>query len=232
MAKTQTKKACHKEQKRIIEIKPALFVVDVQNGFMSPGGSYDKMKYNIKEYRKIIEPLKQTIRQVRTLKIPILFSKAVREASGIDTTDHLHKILPTKRRERIRRNPLCVRDSWESDFIEEVKVDPKKDYVIEKRRDSAFRGTELEIWLNALKIDTLIFTGIDTAVCVESTLRDAFNIGYDVILLSDVTSSLTPQFYDTSLAEVREHFGLVMPSKDVFSHLKKQGDKFIFVLTD
>lgn len=211
---------------RVIAVRPALFVVDAQNCFMAPGGSYDKMKFNIQEYRKIIGSLKEVFVRARKLNIPVFFSKAIREASGIDNLDRIHRILPAQRRERIKRVPLCIRGTWDSDIIAELGVDPAKEHIVEKRRDSAFQGTELQVWLAALGVDTLVFAGIDTSVCVESTIRDAFNHGYDVILLSDATASLNKEFYKSTIGEVRENFGLVMSSEEFYAKLKKENGSF------
>ncbi len=56
----------------------------------------------------------------------------------------------------------------------------------------------------------LVFAGIDTSICVETSLRDGFNIGYDVALISDATASGYPQHYETTLERVRDYYGLVM----------------------
>jgi ureidoacrylate peracid hydrolase len=56
----------------------------------------------------------------------------------------------------------------------------------------------------------LVFTGIDTSICVETSLRDGFNIGYDVALISDATASGYKRHYETTLERVRDYYGLVM----------------------
>jgi ureidoacrylate peracid hydrolase len=203
------------------DIHPAVFVIDVQNCFMSPEGSYGKMKFKVDEYRKIIPTLKSIIKKSQSHGMPLFFSRAIREASGIDNLDRVHKILPAKRKERINKAPLCIRGTWDGDLIDEVKNKDANAHIVDKRRDSAFQGTEFNIWLKALQIDTLIIAGVDTAICVESTLRDAFNIGYDVILLSDGTASLNPIGYTSTINEVEENFGLVMTSDQFFNNIKK-----------
>jgi ureidoacrylate peracid hydrolase len=89
-----------------------------------------------------------------------------------------------------------------------------------KRRDSAFQDTEIEVWLKSIKVDTLIFCGIDTAVSVESSLRDGFNRGYDVILISDATASISKKKYESTLDNVKEYYGLVMDSKEFVHRLQ------------
>ena len=213
------------------KIRPALIIIDAQNGFMSRGGSFDKLGYDISKYRRIIPILQEVYKRAKDLGIPIFLSQALREESGIDMLDKVHRILPGKRLERIGRIPLCIRGTWDSDFIAELKPDDS-DYVVHKRRDSIFQDTELGMWLRSLRVDTLILTGIDTSVCVESSLRDGFNQGWDVILLSDATASSEDSFYQTSVAETRENFGLVMESRDLFDRLKGVGDNQFLLEVD
>ncbi len=56
----------------------------------------------------------------------------------------------------------------------------------------------------------LVFAGIDTSICVETSLRDGFNIGYDVALISDATASGYEDHYKTTLERVKDYYGLVM----------------------
>ena len=84
------------------------------------------------------------------------------------------------------------------------------DPVVIKRRDSAFQDTELRVWLQSEGINLLVFAGIDTSICVETSLRDGFNIGYDVALISDATASGYGEHYKTTLERVKDYYGLVM----------------------
>jgi ureidoacrylate peracid hydrolase len=59
----------------------------------------------------------------------------------------------------------------------------------------------------------LVFTGIDTSICVETSLREGFNIGYDVMIISDATASGDKRHYETTLERVRDYYGLVMDSE-------------------
>ena len=61
-----------------------LLVIDMQNGFVSKGGSYDKLGMNIKNYRKVIPKIQNLIAFCRYEAIPIFYTQAVRERSGID----------------------------------------------------------------------------------------------------------------------------------------------------
>ena len=191
------------------EINPALLVIDMQNGFVSKGGSYDLMGLNVSKYSDVVPSLKQLIGFCRKVKIPIFYSQAVREESGIDLLTRSHRILPKSREERIKRRPICIRGSWDAEIVEELKPN-FDDHVVIKRRDSVFQDTEVEVWLRSLGIDSIIFAGIDTSICVESSLRDAFNHGYDIILISDATASNNLNHYNSTLDNIRNYYGLVM----------------------
>ncbi len=94
--------------------------------------------------------------------------------------------------------PICVRGTWYAQVIEKI-IHTDEDNVIIKRRDSAFQDTEINVWFEALGINTIVFAGVDTSICVETSLRDAFNQGYDVILISDATASGKKESYNTTL---------------------------------
>ena len=190
------------------KVVPALIVVDMQNGFVSKGGSYDRLGMNTSNYREIIPRLKDVINFCRGKEIPIFYTEAVKEASGIDVLTKIHNFLPKTRQERLKF-PICVRGTWDGVTIDELKP-TENDHVVIKRRDSAFEDTELRVWLQSEGINLLFFTGIDTSICVETSLRDGFNIGYDVGLISDATASGNKEHYKTTLERVGDYYGLVM----------------------
>src|SRR6476619_5665002 len=190
---------------------PALIVIDMQNGFVAKGGSYDKIGYNTALYREIIPKIKDLIEFCRSMGIPVFYTEAVKESSGIDILTNIKNILPKSRQERLKV-PICIRGTWDGVTIDELK--PKEnDPVVIKRRDSAFQDTEFRIWLQSQGINLLVFTGIDTSICVETSLRDGFNIGYDVMIISDATASGDKRHYETTLERVRDYYGLVLDTE-------------------
>ena len=203
------------------EISPALMVIDVQNGFVSKGGSYDILGMDVSHYREVIPRIRDLISMCRDARIPVFYTQAVREASGIDLLTKTHKILPKSREERIKKRPICIRGTWDADIVDEIKPQ-ENDHVVIKRRDSAFHDTETGVWLRSIGVDTLIFCGVDTSICVETSLREAFNIGYDVILVSDATASSNRKHYESTLENVRDYYGIVMESRELLEYLLPQ----------
>lgn len=199
----------------------ALVVVDMQNGFVSPEGSYAKLGMNISHYRSIIPKIRELIDFCRNAGIPIFYTEAVREASGIDLLTHVHILLPKSREER-HKVPICIRGTWDGNTIDELKP-TDKDHLIIKRRDGAFQDTELRMWLQSLGVNALVFCGVDTSICVETSLREAFNLGYDIMLISDATASGNQQHYKTTLERVGNYYGIALN----FERFKKMIDNIV-----
>jgi ureidoacrylate peracid hydrolase len=206
------------------DVKPALIVIDVQNGFVSKGGSYDQLGMDVSHYQHTIPQIAELIRLCRSVNIPIFYTQAVREKSGIDLLTNTHKILPRSREERIRKKPICVIGTWDADIVDKIKPSPM-DHIVIKRRDSAFQDTEISVWLKSIGIDALVFCGIDTSICVEASLRDAFNNGYDVILISDATASGNIKHFESTIEVVRDYYGLVMDVKDFARRLPQKAEQ-------
>jgi len=93
-------------------------------------------------------------------------------------------------------------------MLDEIKP-TYEDHIIIERRDSTFHDTELRIWLRTARINPLIFSGIDSSICIEASLRDWFNQGYGLILVADATASGKIQHYDRTLERVRDYYGRV-----------------------
>jgi ureidoacrylate peracid hydrolase len=195
----------------------ALIVVDMQNDFCSPNGLYDRLGKDIEPYRKIIPNVKRLIEVCRKKGITIFFTRATREPSGIDSLHTRHKLLPETRKFTAEKD-LCVEGTWGSEIIPELNPKPD-DYIIRKRRDSAFQDTPLRLLLTSLDKNILVFSGIDTQICVESTVRDGFNQDFDIIVISDCTASINENFYASSLAEIGSTFGLVLTLKEFINSL-------------
>jgi ureidoacrylate peracid hydrolase len=200
---------------------PALLVIDMQNGYCTPGGSYEKYGGNIgadlNAYRQIIPNIARLVSTSRELGIPVFYTQQVREESGIDLFTRLHRIVPERRAEFLRI-PACVRGTWDAEIIDELQP-TSNDHIVIKRRDSSFQDTELDLWLRSIYVDTVIFTGVDTAICVENTLTDAFNIGYDVILVEDATASSWQRIGQATIRKVAGSYGLVMKTDQLIKLL-------------
>ena len=110
--------------------------------------------------------------------------------------------------------------SWGADFF---MMEPSADEpIVDKHHYSGFIGTSLHDVLQAHHIETLVITGVATNVCVDSTLRDGFFMGYYIVLLEDCVGSNSAPGHNGTLATVRNNIGFVISSTVWIEHLPRQ----------
>ena len=117
------------------------------------------------------------------------------------------------------RDKMTMRGTWGAQIIDELK--PREDEIlIEKRRFSAFVGTDLDTTLRSYDIKYLIFTGVATNICVESSLRDACHLEYLPILISDAAAASPPSRQESTIANVIQVFGWATNTEKLLHDLK------------
>jgi nicotinamidase-related amidase len=86
------------------------------------------------------------------------------------------------------------------------------DLVITKRQWGAFYGTELDLQLRRRGVRTIVLGGVATNFGVESTARDAWERGYEIVIAEDVTSSLSAELHDFSMQHILPHIAVISSS--------------------
>jgi ureidoacrylate peracid hydrolase len=199
-----------KFEDRIDPSHTAVLVVDIQNDFCSPEG-YLGRKYGCDEAanealaaRNV--SLTDTARDAGAL---IVWIQAI--------YDPIYLSAPMLMKARSRDNDVrCVDGSWGAEFY---KVAPKEgDLVVRKHRYSAFSGTALDNLLRRNGIRTTVVTGVSTNICVESTLREAFNLGYYVVIPRDCVAGNNAALHEATLQNVEFLIGDVTDSSNLIDH--------------
>ena len=190
--------------------KSALIIVDMQNFF------YGKEPLiPITKYKEIIENQIQLIKLARNKNIPIIWTRAHHE----NLKNSIYQELNPYHFEN--GEPIFTKKSVHFDIIDELRIYiNKEDIFIDKDKYSAFYNTNLNTILREKEIKTLIFTGVTTNICVESTIRDAFEYDYTPILISDCTSSLNEEFEQFSIDIIKAVFGFVISLQELEKNLK------------
>jgi ureidoacrylate peracid hydrolase len=88
------------------------------------------------------------------------------------------------------------------------------DRVVQKHRYNAFHGTDLDMILRAKGITHLIFTGVATNVCVETTARDAVVRDYEIILVNDCLAGSSVEEHQASLRTLSRFFNATVVDSD------------------
>ena len=201
----------------------AVLVIDMQNAFVSKGGMFDLWGFDISNNPKVIEPIKRITsaaraKQIRVIYLAHVLSPDVREA-GPMSTFWFNQVLKSYREKPEMRHALLLRGTWGAQIIDELK--PREDeMLIEKRRFSAFVGTDLDMMLKTYDIRYLVFTGVATNICVESSLRDACHLEYLPILVSDAAAASPPSRQEATIGNVKQVFGWVTTSLNLIKALR------------
>jgi nicotinamidase-related amidase len=207
-------------QKFIIEAEPyalefdpaatALMVIDMQRDFLEPGGFGELLGNDVSLLRGAIEP---TIKVLQAARETGLFVLHTREGHLPDLSD-----APAAKLARGRLQTgigdagpmgrILVRGEPGHDIIPELApIDGEP--VIDKPGKGAFYATGLQEDLHRLGATHLIFTGVTTEVCVQTTIRKANDRGYECLLVEDATESYYPAFKQATLEMVRSSNALI-----------------------
>lgn len=199
-------------------IKTAIIVVDMQNAFMSKGGYFDLIGMDISAIQKIVEPCRKIIhvareKGARIIYLQMGYSPDLSEA-GPPGSPIFHKSGGLKffKEHPELKDKLYFYGHWGAEIIEELKPH-QEDMVIKKQKYDGFIGTNLDIVLRTFGIKYLLFLGVATNVCVESTLRHAFFLDYFPILVSDAVSQKGSHVtQEATILNVQSTFGWVTDS--------------------
>lgn len=94
------------------------------------------------------------------------------------------------------------------------------DYYITKPRFSAFFGTSLDLILRRMGVDTVILAGTTTPNCIRTSCYDALSLDYDVVVLSDCTSSITQAVQEANLADMARIGAKIMTLDELKANIK------------
>jgi ureidoacrylate peracid hydrolase len=202
----------------------ALVVIDMQNGYLSPGGYLDRMGFDISGTPAVIERAARVLAAARAAGLMVVhvqngWTESLAEA-GPETSPMWLKSNPLK---YMRAHPgvqLLIRGTWDHAVVEPMRPLPGEP-VVDKPRYSAFAGTNLEMLLRAHGITTLIFVGVNTNVCVETAVRDAFHREFFAVMVADATVQAgDASIFDASVFNIEKFFGWTMSTDNAVATLE------------
>jgi len=188
----------------------ALIVIDMQRDFIEPGGFGASLGNDVTRLQAIIPTVAALLAVARKAGIPVIHT---RECHKPDLSD-----LPPAKRDR--GNPalrigdpgpmgrVLIAGEPGADIIPELVPLPGE-IVLDKPGKGAFYATTLPADLALLGSKSLIFAGVTTEVCVQTTMREANDRGFACLLAEDATESYFPAFKAAALDMIRAQGGIV-----------------------
>jgi len=188
--------------------KTALVVIDMQRDFVEPGGFGASLGNDVTRLHSAIAPIQNLLKFWRERGWPVVHT---RESHAPDLSD----CPPAKRLRGDPQSPpvlpklrigdvgpmgrLLVRGEPGTAIIDAV-APVGDEWVIDKPGKGMFHNTRLHERLQAAGITHLVFTGVTTEVCVQTSMREANDRGYECLVVEDATESYFPVFKTATLA--------------------------------
>ncbi len=208
----------------LIPKRAALLIIDMQRDFLEEGGFGSSLGNDVSLLRQIIAPTGRLLAAARRAGLTVIHT---REGHRPDLSD----LPPAK---KVRGNPkLAIGDAGPMGRIL-IRGEPGHDIipelyplagepVIDKPGKGAFHATDLDAILKNLGVAQLIVCGVTTEVCVNTSVREANDRGYDCLVVSDCVGSYFPEFQEMGLRMIKAQggiFGWVAPSRAVIAALE------------
>jgi nicotinamidase-related amidase len=190
--------------------RTALVIIDMQRDFIEPGGFGAALGNDVRLLAPIVPAVANLLRAFRNRGLTAVHTK---ECHRPDLSD-----CPPAKRQRGRgtlrigdpgpMGRILVEGEPGNDFVPALRPLPGE-LVIAKPGKGAFYATTLDADLKARGITHLIFTGVTTEVCVQTSMREANDRGYECLLVEDGTESYFPQFKQAALEMLRAQDAII-----------------------
>jgi len=210
----------------LVPHEAALLIIDMQRDFLEPGGFGGSLGNDVTLLRRTIDPTQRLLAAARKAGLTVIHT---REGHREDLAD----LPPAKKArgkpslvigDRGAMGRLLVRGEPGHDIIPELRPLPGEP-VIDKPGKGAFYATDLDPILRHRGVRQLIVCGVTTEVCVNTTVREANDRGFDCLVLEDCVGSYFPEFQEMGLRMIKAQggiFGWVGRSEAVLAGLGAQ----------
>ena len=172
--------------------KQALIMIDMQRGFLDSASPLC-----IPAAEGTVPTCAALIDRCHKAGVPVIYAVRHYRADGSDVERCRRGVWFAGGRPLSEVCPPEMSDAFPEEFTVEAG-----DYCIVKPRFSAFFSTQLDLLLRRLGVDTVILAGTTTPNCIRTTCYDALSLDYDVVVLSDCTSSVTDEVQSANLRDM------------------------------
>lgn len=195
----------------LTKTRKALVVVDVQNEFCHPEGVFGQKGCDLSPIAEMMVALNRLTASARENGIPIVYIQNIED----ENTDSFAWSMRPDAKEDSANEGVCRRGTWGTELF--GYTPGTNDIHIQKNRFSAFLNTPLDSILKNRGIETLIFSGVATNICVESSARHASILDYHIILAPDACATWYKDLHEATCKNIRLWFGKVADSDEIVS---------------
>ena len=193
--------------------KIALLVIDMQKDFIDEDGKLAQCGQDVSAMGLTVTPINKLIEKAHQKKIPVIFTKMI-DALKYRSEVGIYRF---QQKEKVEEN-ICVLENTSGSEFSKI-LPQEQDSVVIKHSYDSFNGTELKSLLDEKEIKVLIITGVKTNVCVETTVRNAYHLGYYVIVPQECVASDDLAAHQQTLKNFQRYFADVIELKDILEIL-------------
>ncbi|WP_086999199.1 cysteine hydrolase family protein [Rhizobium sullae] len=188
----------------------ALIVIDMQRDFAEPGGFGASLGNDVSRITRIIPDVKRLIEGFRRAGLPVIHTMECHKPDLSDLPDAKRNRGSPKLRigDEGPMGRILITGEPGTAILPEL-APTKGEVVIEKPGKGAFYATDLGKVLKEKDIRQLVFAGVTTEVCVQTTMREANDRGYECLLAEEATESYFPEFKEAAIAMIRAQGAIV-----------------------
>jgi ureidoacrylate peracid hydrolase len=194
----------------------AVLIVDMQNGFCHPEGSFGRAGADVSGTWAAIPGCVELIAAGRAAGLPIVLTRAIHE----DDLSDFKMLTEVPMYAPLRNIGSCVEGTWDAEFVEGIAAQ-EGDLVITKSRFSPFVETDIAERLRALGVERLLVGGVGTSACVESTVRDAAQRDFSTYVVPEATGDISVAAHEAALNTMGHLFGWTVPLAEVKAALSR-----------
>jgi maleamate amidohydrolase len=188
--------------------RPALLIIDMQHDFCDPEAPSTLWP----SIQSTYEPIRQLSSEARRRRIPVFYTQGLVAADG--SSAGLWRL---KMRSHASGQVQIV-GSKGAEIVPELAPEAS-DHIIRKWRPSAFFRTDFEVFLNSLRIDTLLVCGTSASGCVRATVTDGFMRDIRCMVVREGVADRTPQVMEANLFDLHQKYADVISLVDALQYL-------------
>ncbi|RII19038.1 isochorismatase family protein [Alternaria sp. MG1] len=188
----------------------ALIIIDMQRDFLSPGGYLSSQGYSLTRFEPLIPRIVSLLSTFRRAGFPIIHTREGHNASLATVSSreaHRSRVNSAEIGSQGPLGRLLIRGQEGHEIVEDLKP-LEGELVVDKPGRSAFAHTELDLMLRAKGVSNLVVCGVTADACVSSTVREASDRGYDVLVVEDGVESVSEELKRWSLESTKVEGGL------------------------
>jgi nicotinamidase-related amidase len=206
--------------------RSGIVVIDMQNDFCHPDGWLASIGVDVAPARAPIAPLAALLPRLRGAGVPVIWVNWGTRPDRLNLSPALRHVYDPAGRGAGLGDPLAStgarvlqEGSWSAGVVDELEQ-AASDIHVRKHRMSGFWDTPLDSILRNLRLDTLLFAGVNLDQCVLHTMADANFLGFDTILIEDCAATTNPDYCrDATLLNIRQIFGFTLHSSALLEGL-------------